>query len=329
MILRADTIERFCFCQGRRYAEGGRLFLNHSGASLKGRYRGKSLFLTLESESALKGRNAYIRLTTEAGTRRIRLPSGVKRLTVDLPEGEHPFEIIKLTESANNTLAILQAETDGDFLPITEKKPIKIEFIGDSITTGFGVLSREKYGEYKTSEQDITKAFPHLVARALDAEYHVIAAGGWPIWKSKYSPYAIPDYYDHVDLLRNADKWDFSRFRPDCIVVTLGTNDFSYLADLSEEKRAIEREAVKRSFLDFLKKLLHQKAEIILFYGFFDYPDLGVMTEEVARELASPRVRTLETASAASLDDICAGHPGKKTHLRASERLLSCIKSLF
>ena len=329
MILRADSIEKKCFCQGRRYAEGGRLFLNHSGATLKGLFRGKTLVLTVGSEPIEKGRNAYVRLITELGTKRLRLPAGIKQIELTFPEGEHSFELIKLTESANNTLALIELKTEGAFLPVKEKKTFKIEFVGDSITTGFGVLCREKYGEYKTKEQDVTKAFPHLVARALNAEYHVIAAGGWGIARSKYSPYYIPDCYDAVDLTRNTDQWDFSRFRPDCIVVALGTNDFSYLADLSEEKRAEERAAVKARFSAFLKHLLSQGAEIVLLYGFFDYPDLGVMTREVAEELHSPRIRILETESMTALDDVRAGHPGQKTHRIAAKKLVACIKELL
>lgn len=329
MIVRADDFASYFTCQGRRYAEGGRLFLNASGASLKGLFRGSALILILFSEPIEKGREAYVRLTLDGRTRRIRLPKGEKVIRIKTEQGEHLFELIKLTESANNSFAIVRAETDGVFLPLKESKHLRIEFVGDSISTGFGVLCREKYGEYKTKEQDATKAFPYLVSRALDASYHVVAAGGWPIWKSKYSPYAIPDYYDHIDLLRNADKWDFSLFRPDLVVVTLGTNDFSYLADLSEDKRASEREEIKRHFILFLKKLLGQGVPVLAVYGFFEYPDLGVMTEEAVREIADPRLSTLEVESAASLDDVCAGHPGRKTHRLAAKSIVRRIREIL
>ena len=170
------SLERVFLCQGRRYAEGGRLFLNGSGASLQGAFHGEKLTLFLFSEPISAGRNAYVRLTVDGRTERIRLPKGEKRITRDFPKGEkritrdfprgeHLFEIIKLTESANNSLAVEKVETDGRFLPPKEESALKIEFIGDSITTGFGVLSRETYGEYKTKEQDVTEAFPYLTAK--------------------------------------------------------------------------------------------------------------------------------------------------------------------
>ena len=321
--------ERFTL-QGRRYVRDGRLFLNASGASLCGRFQGEKLTFLVESDYAEKGRNAYVRLTVDGKTARYRLPRGEKTLCVYLPQGRHDFEIVKITESANNSFAVISVETDGVFLPKEEKAGLKLEFIGDSVTTGFGVLAKETYGEYKTKEQDFTKAFPYLTAKALSAAYCVTAAGGWPIYKSKYAPYAIPDYYENVDLLRNEEKWDFSAYTPDVVVVTLGTNDFSYLADLPAEQEKEERGEVFRHFLAFVKRLLalYPAAKIVLFYGFFEYPDLGVLTKEVVADLASPRVTCLETPSAASQDDVRAGHPGKKTHSLAAKRLFEYIKNL-
>ncbi|HCU56424.1 MAG TPA: hypothetical protein DIC18_03725 [Clostridiales bacterium] len=329
MILHSDRFEEYLYCQGRRYVEDGRLFLNHSGASAKGLFRGSVLVLKMESKASERGRNAYIRFTIDGKHRRIRMPNGSKTLLTAVGEGEHTFEVIKLTETANNTFALLSCETDGRFLPYSEQKDLKIEFIGDSISTGFGVLCPNEYGEYQTKEQDETKAFPYLTACALNAEYHVIAAGGWPIYKSKYAPYAIPDYYDNTDLFRNFTPWDHGSFRPDLRVVTLGTNDFSYLADLPEDVQAKEREEVKKRFVAFVKKLLCLGGKIILVYGFFEYPDLGVLTEEVKKEIDSPDLYTLQVQSAASLSDVRAGHPGKKTHRKAFQKLSSFIKRIL
>ena len=329
MILTANEIEKYFFCQGRRYAEGGRLFFNASGASFKGCFEGARLSFDLFSDVAERDRNAYIRLTVDGKTRRIRLPVGQKTLTVTLPQGKHFFELIKLTETANNSLGVASVTTDGAFLPYKEQKNLKIEFIGDSITTGFGVLCKETYGEYKTKEQDVTKAFSYLTAKALSAEYQVIAAGGWPIYKSKYADCSIPDFYDNIDLTRNTQKYDHSAFVPDVVVVALGTNDESYLADLSEPKRGEERAEVKRRFAAFVSKLLRYEKPVILVYGFLDYPDLKTLTEEVWRETDSPLLSTLEVQSASSLDSIRAGHPGKKCHRFAAERLTKAIRALL
>ena len=330
MLVKADRLDAFFMIKGRRYVSDGRLFLNASGGSVQGDFQGTMLSLRVYSEYEEKGRNAYVRLTVDGRTRRVRLPQGEKVLTVQAGAGVHRFEIVKLTESTNNSFALTEAETDGKFESERENSDLRIEFIGDSITTGFGVLCRETYGEYKTKEQDFTKAFPYLASKALHADYRVVAAGGWPIYKSKYAPYAIPDYYDNTDLLRNREAYDHTEYTPDVVVVTLGTNDFSYLANLEESERISEREEVCRHFIAFLYRLLnyYPVARIILLYGFFEYPDLGVLTEEVAKEIASPRIATLETRSAASFHDICAGHPGKRTHSYTAKLLVKTINRM-
>ena len=202
MILFAGEIEKFCFCQGRRYEKDGRLFFNHSGASFKGLFRGKTLSVDLFAEPVLPDRNVYIRLTVDGKSRRIRLPKKGKAITLTLASGEHIFEVVKLSESTSNALALRSLETEGEFLPYRENKVLKIEFVGDSITTGFGVRAKKADEEYTTATQDVTLSYAYLTARALTAEANYLAASGWGLYKSKYAEHAIPDFYDVVDLTR-------------------------------------------------------------------------------------------------------------------------------
>ena len=327
MVVSSREFANYFRLQGRCYVSDERLFFNASGGGFSGTFRGKTLTLTVYSDYEMRWRNAYVSVILDDKPQRVRLPKGEKEITFCVGEGTHVFEIVKLTESANNSFGVRSVFTDGEFLPKNAGKGIKIDFIGDSITTGFGVLAKEMYGEYKTKEQDFTKAFPYIVSKALDADYHVVAAGGWPIYKSKYADYAIPDYYENVDLLRNREKYDFSSFTPDVCVVTLGTNDFSFLADLPAERLPAERAEVKKKFIVFLHRLLslYPTAHFFLLYGFFDYPDLGVLTKEVAAEIDDPRITTVETECAARYGDLHAGHPGMRTHIVAARRLLTAM----
>ena len=322
-------LDTFFKCEGRRYVLDGRLFLNASCASIKGRFRGTSLSVTLFSEPTVKGRNAYIRFTLDGARRRIRLPVGEKVLCFCLPAGEHTFEIIKLNESESNSLALSSAVTDGVFLPVTEEKQLKIEFIGDSITTGFGVRAKRADEEYTTATQDVTFAYSYLTARALNAEMEVSAASGWGMYKSKYAENALPDFYENIDLTRNREKYDFS-YRPDVIVLALGTNDFAYLADLAGEKREKEYAALKRKSVSFTRKLL-KRAPVVWVYGFSgseSQAGLPAFVEEIWRLVDSQNFYTLQVKDSHSLNDICAGHPGKKVHRLASRRLTQLIRTI-
>lgn len=328
MILTAEAIERICYCQGRRYTMNGCLFFNPSGASVKGRFRGESLTMDLVAEPVVAGRNAYVRLTVDGSSRRIRLPRRGKRLTLTLPAGEHVFEIVKLNESESNSLALRSLETDGEFLPYEEQKALRIEFVGDSITTGFGVRAPRADGDYCTKEQDFTLSYAYLTARALNAEYSVVAASGWGLYKSKYASHAMPDFYDHVDLTRNRLPYDFS-FRPDYVVLALGTNDFSYLADLDEETQGRERAVLLDRFVAFTRRLLSEGAKVILLYGFAGSPaqaGLPAFMQEVWRAVDDPRLYTLEVRDDYTLNDVRCGHPGRRTHRLAAARLIRLIE---
>ena len=329
MILAAESIEEYCTCQGRRYIADGCLFLNPSGASLKGGFRGESLTLDLLSEPVVSDRNAYVRLTVDGRSRRIRLPKRGKRLTLAVPAGEHLFELLKLNESESNSLSIASIRTDGEFLPIREEKVLKIEFVGDSITTGYGVRAKSADEDYSVATQDFTLSYAYLTARALNAEYSVVAASGWGLYKSKYAEHAIPDFYDNVDLTRNRVKWDFSLFRPDVIVLALGTNDFSYLADLDEVARSRELVAFRDHTVAFVRRLLSENAKVIFVYGFAGserQAGFPAFAEEVWRAVDDPRFYTLQVRSNHDLDDIRAGHPGRKTHRLAAARLIRTIE---
>ena len=332
MILSGAEIEKYCYCKGRRYVSGERLFLNASGASVKGLFRGETLIIDLHAEPVLRERNAYIRLTVDRRSRRIRLPKKGKRIFLSLPRGEHLFEIVKLNESESNALALRALETEGELIVYEEKKPLKIEFVGDSITTGFGVRAKKADEEYSTATQDVTLSYAYLTARALNADFQIVAASGWGLYKSKYAPHALPDFYDNVDLTRNTEKWDFSRFRPDVVVLALGTNDFSYLGDLSAEDKASELDALRDRFVRFTRRLLDQGAKVILLCGFSgaeNQKGLPTLIGEVWRAVDSPDLYSLQVKDAHSLNDIAAGHPGKRTHRLASARLTRLIRSIL
>ncbi|MBR2885665.1 MAG: phospho-sugar mutase, partial [Clostridia bacterium] len=80
-------------------------------------------------------------------------------------KGKEGLEKIKLLMKE---LTIIGA--DPLLLDPPSPKSRKIEFFGDSITCGYGVLAEESVTVYNTYEQDSTKAYAFLTAQAFDAE---------------------------------------------------------------------------------------------------------------------------------------------------------------
>ena len=119
----------------------------------------------------------------------------------------------------------------------------KIEFIGNSITCGYGNegLNRDEHFDYATENHYYSYA--SITARNLDAQHWVVARSGIGAYRNygeakTGSPRScMPVQYEYTgyayDLrLRQEptflrEKWDFSRFQPDVVCINLGTNDTS------------------------------------------------------------------------------------------------------
>ena len=119
----------------------------------------------------------------------------------------------------------------------------KIEFIGNSITCGYGNegMLKEEHFEYETENHYYSYA--SITARNLNAQHWVVARSGIGAYRNygeakTGSPRScMPVQYEYtgyaldLDLRKEAsflkEKWDFSRYQPDVICINLGTNDLS------------------------------------------------------------------------------------------------------
>ena len=110
------------------------------------------------------------------------------------------------------------------FLP-PEKKRLKLEFLGDSITAGYGVLADESKMEYTTYEQDSTKTYAYLTAKALDAEIRTICISGEGICHSCGEHVGNPFIKFFNRTTRCKDGYEPDDYVPDVFVVNGGTND--------------------------------------------------------------------------------------------------------
>jgi lysophospholipase L1-like esterase len=119
----------------------------------------------------------------------------------------------------------------------------KIEFIGNSITCGYGNegLKKEEHFDYATENHYYSYA--SIAARQLNAQHWVVARSGIGAYRNygeaksgsprscmpvqyEYTGYALDlKLREEASFLR--EKWDFSRYQPDVVCINLGTNDLS------------------------------------------------------------------------------------------------------
>ncbi len=171
-----------------------------------------------------------------------------ERMTYDLFYSETPEEvtvkIIKLSESTNSTFGIagIGVVSENGISP-TPAKDLKIEFIGDSITCGYGVDDEDKNHHFSTMTEDATRAYAYKTAMNLNADYSLVSYSGHGV-VSGYTDNGkintsnlVPPVYEQIcksygsanGYFDPATPWDFSKFVPDYIVINLGTNDSSYI----------------------------------------------------------------------------------------------------
>ena len=260
---------------------------------------------------------------------------GMARYTLasGLGEGQHTVTVLKMSEALQSgwEVASLYLPDGGGLLDLLpEKARPKIEFIGDSITAGFGNRCPTKDGPFTTREQDGYDSYGAIAARALGADYQIFAVSGYGVYRSPFGK-DVPPLYPYVDGLHGVDiPWDFSVFRPDVVVVNLGTNDGGWInlePSLPTEEKI--RLVIER-YVEFLHTIrrTHPQAYILSTIGLLESNATPYVKQAVARARAEgmDRLSFFELPAAESFG---AGHPSLKAHQKAAVALEKELSSLL
>ena len=97
-----------------------------------------------------------------------------------------------------------------------------IEFIGDSITCGFGSVTKD-------STKDGSRTFAYLTACEFDVDYSMVAISGIGVSAStsQHSGKNMVDFYKYTNYYRNTTELYVPERKADLVVVNLNTNDIS------------------------------------------------------------------------------------------------------
>ena len=238
--------------------------------------------------------------------------------------GDHTVRMLKQTEAQKSLCVLESVSITGLLYAAPENREILIEFIGDSITSGYGNLGTPSTPVAGiASMQDGTQTFAFLTAQALDVDHNMVSCSGIGIakgWTSvnELTFYQRASYYRDENTLHQ----DTSRV-PDLIVINLGTND---------QDRGCDEESFKnglREFLTYIRKLYGSDVPIVWMYNMMTY---GCFT------WARPIIAEFggESAGIYALqltpNKLGAGnHPSLEAHYEASARLTQfiCDKKLL
>jgi lysophospholipase L1-like esterase len=117
-------------------------------------------------------------------------------------------------------------------LPALQRPKRRIEFIGNSITCGYGVEGETSDCHFSAETENACFSYAAITARALQADYALVAYSGRGVVRNygdpnKTSSNTMPVLYERTCFSDSMSKWNFAQWVPQAVVVNLGTNDYS------------------------------------------------------------------------------------------------------
>lgn len=117
-------------------------------------------------------------------------------------------------------------------LPPDKRPDHRVEFIGNSITSGFGDEGETPNCHFSAQTENACMSYAAITARALNADYFLISYSGRGVVRNygdsnRVSRDPMPALYDRTCFFDSTLKWNFDRWVPQAVVINLGTNDFS------------------------------------------------------------------------------------------------------
>lgn len=221
---------------GRSLAnDDGSITFGHSGARITAKFEGTSIAMKMDDETG----NNFVNIFLDGErTGKIALDAQDDHylLAEDLSPGEHTIEVVRATEAfigLNHFSGFEIAGPEAKLLGWTPPTDRKIEFIGDSITCGYGVEVDDPNIPFEAATENFSLGYSGLVARELEADYLVVSRSGIGMFRNYDGPFegsenTMPDVYPDTFYLKpELGVWDSSQFTPDVVCLNLGTNDFS------------------------------------------------------------------------------------------------------
>lgn len=235
-----------CNFIGRFFYEDGIPTFAWSSTRIEFGFSGTKLVLDMESLSEEIFFNLYLDDTFHS--------------VFSVPRGRHTLSVLDGVDVENSVVAIerrnelflglskfygVESSSSSRTFPIEREERLYIEFIGDSLTAGYGVESKGIDEPFKGETENSQKSYAGVACNWLKADFSIVAFSG----KGAYRDYLgstiknLGFYYPLVSENPKV-KWSFGGPRPDLVIINLGANDFA--------KGAPE----KKAFIDSYIKLV-------------------------------------------------------------------------
>lgn len=290
--------------------------------------------------------------------------------TVQVFRGMNPEEvknvrIVKdvqaMSDDLHASFLVREVLVEGTLEPV-EERPHKIEFIGDSITSGEGLFGAKKELDWIPMFFSGVHDYAMLVSEAVDAECRVISQSGWGTltgWDN--NPHnVLPARYEKVcgvlkgpmnEELGAGKDYDFESWKADVVFVNLGTNDnsafheaqwkdestgetFKQHSDENGNPIKEDLERFQKAVRDFIAKIrnYNPKAHIVWLYGMLGNDLEKAISEAVSTYKADAKDENVAFLMLPNTTDETVGsrfHPGKLSHVNAAKVIISYLENMW
>ncbi len=262
----------------------------------------------------------------------------VVTLATALPQGVHTVKVMYVIEGLYREPEFHGFVLDkGCHLVAPPTLPErKIEFIGNSITCGYGKESIVASEPFEESSENTGLTYAGVVSDCLGSRYHCVARSGIGVYRNYDGPKTgskedMSWQYPYTLFNKHDEPWDFSRFQPQLVCVNLGTNDFS----TSNYDTKLYQQAY-REFLEALRQY-YPKAKIVMLTG----PMLGEKENSTQQGLLNDLCKEFNkkgdkqvyrfdfTPQTGDLGYGASWHPSKRQQEKMAAELLPYLRKLM
>ncbi len=204
---------------------------SYSGVSVRACFKGTSISAIINDE---RGENFYNIILDKTQIERIQPQAGEQTylLAENLEDAIHEIEIFKLTEEMFGKTSFLGFQVDeaDSLVEIQDKRDLLMEFIGNSITCGYG-NEGQNGGTFGASTENHFMTYAAITSRSFNARHMAVSKSGIGIYRNYDGPAegnadCMTNYYNRVFLYNELPHYSFEE-TPDLVCINLGTNDFS------------------------------------------------------------------------------------------------------
>ena len=259
---------------------------SHSGVSIGIKFYGTAIAaeITEYGNGSAGGTNYFnVIIDGKVQEKPLQLVPGkhIYTLAQNLAERSHTIELFKRTESQVGKVAFhgFREEVSGEEIAVVPLPELKLEFIGNSITCGYGntvsysAQDLETKSGFNSVNENNYMAYGAITARKLRAQYSCIAYSGRGLFQNNTgcTEGTVPQMYDRIFPDNPQPVWtagDRAAYSLHYIIVNLGSNDFYAEASGSKEFY-VERTKFVNAYINFVNKLrsYYPQATIVCIVG--------------------------------------------------------------